>query len=414
MIKFYVQHFDGLKVLRNIDNNSLEKQIFSNVPGTLVSAKNKLRLLRKQATESYPKTISDDVEFTNINTDFKPFYLEVINLLYKKKNKKNRADILVDIDDFISRLKFDVKVDCQKFNRSEEVEVIDVVIKNKIKSDFIDKDEFENLAEKLSNVLKAFFARKLRPIDLIVEKMKNIPDNHKHDEKGLRLVTLTDEIVESAVSKIWKFSKDLYSTDLKYSDGCAGLSMIDRLQISPYSYNFLSNVIVPLYIKGSDYHKKYLDLNGKLLKGDKTNISDVPITICYIKIDRKSPSRYRRLLFKFLMSEISEATFSKQLIDLFKDQIERKIKKLEADTVKEDATFTEFSKGLAPLSSVSDSEIVKYLYQNKDIFDVGQIKNSLSELMSEDDKKRFEDIFFRNLFLTKSRKKRGFVTSLFI
>lgn len=68
MIKFYVQHFDGLKVLRNIDNSFLEKQIFSNVPGALISAKNKLRLLRQQATESYPKTISDDTEFTNINS----------------------------------------------------------------------------------------------------------------------------------------------------------------------------------------------------------------------------------------------------------------------------------------------------------------------------------------------------------
>ena len=68
MIKFYVQHLNGLKVLKNIDNNILEKQIFSNVPGTLVSAKNKLRLLRQQATESYPKTISDDTEFTNINS----------------------------------------------------------------------------------------------------------------------------------------------------------------------------------------------------------------------------------------------------------------------------------------------------------------------------------------------------------
>lgn len=398
MIKFYVQHFDGLKVLRNIDNSFLEKQIFSNVPGTLISAKNKLRLLRKQATESYPKTISDNSEFTNINTDFKPFYLEVINLLYNGKNKKNKADVLVDVDDFISKLKFDVKVDCRKFNKTEEVEVLDVVIKNKIKSDFITDDEFEILVKKLSSILKEFFSRRLRPIDLIVEEMKTIPDNHKHDDEGLKLVTLTDEIVEAAVSKIWKSYKDIYSTDLEYSDGCAGLSMIDRLQISPYSYNFLSNVIIPLYIKGSDYYKNYENLNGKLLKGSKTNIGDVPITICYIKIDQKSPSKYRRLFFKFLMSEISEAAFSKQLIALFKDQIERKIKKLDTDTVKEDATFAEFSKGLAPLSSVSDSEIVKYLYQNEDIFDVRQIKNSLSELMSEDDKKRFEDIFSKFIF----------------
>ena len=139
------------------------------------------------------------------------------------------------------------------------------------------------------------------------------------------------------------------------------LSMIDRLQTSPYSYTFLSNVIIPLYIKGSDYYKNYENLSGKLLKGNKTNIGDVPITICYIKIDRKSPSKYRRLLFKFLMSEISEATFSKQLIALFKDQIERKIKKLESDTVREDATFAEFSKGLAPLSSV-------FRFRNCEIF----------------------------------------------
>ena len=176
------------------------------------------------------------------------------------------------------------------------------------------------------------------------------------------------------------------------------LSIIDRRQVSPCSYTFLSNVIIPLYIKGSDYYKNYENLNGKLLNGSKTNIGDVPITICYIKIYQKSPSKYRRLFFKFLMSEISEATFSKQLIALFKEQIERKIKKLEASTVKEDATFAEFSKGLAPLSSVSDSEIVKYLYQNKDIFDVGQIKNSLSELISDDDKKRFEDIFSKFIF----------------
>ena len=119
----------------------------------------------------------------------------------------------------------------KNFNRTEEVEVLDVIIKTRSSLTLSTKMSSRTWQKKLSNVLKEFFARKLRPIDLIVEEMRRIPDNHKHDDEGLKLVALTDEIVESAVSKIWKSSKDLYSIDLKYSDGCAGLSMIDRLQI---------------------------------------------------------------------------------------------------------------------------------------------------------------------------------------